>query len=270
MTTFISTGPGRAATATSSPSSAGASEDGSRVFCETDEPLVAGDTDTLAGRVSGLDHRPGRIPAAEGRDARCASALVPAYQRVHDRPTARMGRPSPSPRATRRARTSPQLTVGSPDANGKAANSSGSVKFEALPGVSSTPADEADVRIVVSITDVRRRSDLTDYTGQLQLDADIRMTDRLNGSSPVDTGTASDLPFPVTVPCARDCRRHDRLDVRDRHHGGRRAAGRRTRGQALDLAAGTHRAAGRRPGRARRDRGQQRVRHAGRIRSLTP
>jgi hypothetical protein len=76
------------------------------------------------------------------------------------------------------------------------------VKLEALPGIGSTPADEADVRFTVSVTDVRRRSDLADYTGQLQLDTEIRITDRLNGSSPVDTGTASDLPFPVTVPCA--------------------------------------------------------------------
>jgi hypothetical protein len=64
-----------------------------------------------------------------------------------------------------------------------------------------TPADEADVRFVISINDVRNRADLTDYTGQLQLDATLRATDRLNGSAPVDTGTVADMPFPVTVPC---------------------------------------------------------------------
>ena len=46
-----------------------------------------------------------------------------------------------------------------------------------MPGIRSTPPDEADVRFTVSIADVRRRSDLADYTGELQLDADIRITD---------------------------------------------------------------------------------------------
>jgi hypothetical protein len=58
------------------------------------------------------------------------------------------------------------------------------------------------VRLTISVTDVRRKADLTDYTGQLQLDATLRTTDRLNGSAPVDTGTVVDMPFPVTVPCA--------------------------------------------------------------------
>ena len=34
-----------------------------------------------------------------------------------------------------------------------------------------TSADEADVMLEVSLTDVRRKTDLLDYTGQLQVDA---------------------------------------------------------------------------------------------------
>ena len=54
----------------------------------------------------------------------------------------------------------------------------------------------------MSITDVRLKSDFSDYTGELQLAPVLRISDRLNGTSPVDAGTTADLPFPVTVPCA--------------------------------------------------------------------
>jgi hypothetical protein len=99
-------------------------------------------------------------------------------------------------------RASSFLTIGSPDANGQAANSIGSVTLVAVPGNASTLADEADAKIRVSITDVRRTSDLADYTGQLQLLPTLRITDKLNGSSPVDPATVADLNFPVTIPCS--------------------------------------------------------------------
>jgi hypothetical protein len=89
---------------------------------------------------------------------------------------------------------SDQLTVGTPDANGQAPAMVGAVTYNALAG---------DVRIGVNVTDVRNKSDLTDYTGQLQADQTLRITDRLNGGpSPTETGTVQDTNFPVTVPCA--------------------------------------------------------------------
>jgi hypothetical protein len=93
------------------------------------------------------------------------------------------------------------LTVGTADANGRPANSVGSVIYTTLAGNPGTPADEADVKLEVSITDVRQKSDLSDYTGELVADAALRLTDRYNGSSPIDTGTVSDLSFPIVVPC---------------------------------------------------------------------
>ena len=51
------------------------------------------------------------------------------------------------------------------------------------------------------MTDVRRRSDLSDYTGELQATQALRITDRANGPSGADTGTLVDTSFPVTVPC---------------------------------------------------------------------
>jgi hypothetical protein len=97
--------------------------------------------------------------------------------------------------------TSSQLTIGSPDANGAGSNMLGSVKAVSITGNAATPADEADARFFVSITDVRRTtSGLPDYTGQLQLESSIRITDRDNGPSLF--ATAQDTPFRVTVPCA--------------------------------------------------------------------
>jgi hypothetical protein len=126
-------------------------------------------------------------------------ALVPAYRqctsgnRTHGAPLAY---PSCNPPSAE----SGSLTTGSPDANGAGANMIGSVTVNALTGNSSTPADEADVRFVVSIADVRRRSDLGDYTGQLQVRPALRITDRYNG--PGETGTLQDFDFAVTTPCA--------------------------------------------------------------------
>jgi hypothetical protein len=49
--------------------------------------------------------------------------------------------------------------------------------------------------------DVRRRTaSFPDYTGQLQMETTIRVTDRDNG--PSLHGTVLDTPFRVTVPCA--------------------------------------------------------------------
>src|SRR5207249_5054299 len=83
------------------------------------------------------------------------------------------------------------LTVGSPDANGADANSIGSLRIDAIPGDPSTPTDEADVRLLLSITDVRNRPAPTDYTGQLQGLLPIRITDLDNappsGGSPAAT-----------------------------------------------------------------------------------
>jgi hypothetical protein len=70
-----------------------------------------------------------------------------------------------------------------------------------LVGNASTPANEADVRLTVNLTDVRRQAGLGDYTGQLRVDQSVRATDRENGSSGTDPATGIATSFPVTVPC---------------------------------------------------------------------
>jgi hypothetical protein len=126
-------------------------------------------------------------------------SLVPAYRqcvsgnRTHGPPLAASSCSPP-------AQESGFLTVGTMDANGKVANSVGSVRMDVVQGNASTTADEANVNYRVSITDVRRKSDLSDYSGQLELKPTVRITDRYNG--PSEVGTVSDLALPVTVPCA--------------------------------------------------------------------
>jgi hypothetical protein len=93
------------------------------------------------------------------------------------------------------------LTVGTADANGQATNSAGFVRLKVLVGNPGTPADEADVQVTASITDVRNASGLADYTGEVQVRSTVRITDKLNGSLETESGTVQNTTFPVTVPC---------------------------------------------------------------------
>jgi hypothetical protein len=132
------------------------------------------------------------------------ASLVPAYQqctgsanRMHGPPLAVLSCNPP-------AQASSQLTVGTLDSNGQAANSVGSARYDVIVGNASTPANEADVHLAVSITDVRNRLDLSDYTGELRAVTSLRITDRFNDTNTgsfVEPATAQDVDFPATVPC---------------------------------------------------------------------
>jgi hypothetical protein len=107
--------------------------------------------------------------------------------------------------------------VGTPDWNGAAAQSIGSLRLSVLVG-DPGPPDDSDVRITASITDVRCDSQREggpcvdgnaaggrDYLGELEAVADLRVTDRFNGESAdggSDPATVVDFPFPVTMQCA--------------------------------------------------------------------
>ena len=96
-----------------------------------------------------------------------SAPLVPAYaecaspNRVHGPPLEFASCNPPSER-------SGFLTVGTPDANSSPASMSGRMRFDTVVGDPGTPADEADVQIKFSVTDVRDRTTLADYTGELQ------------------------------------------------------------------------------------------------------
>lgn len=128
-------------------------------------------------------------------------ALVPAFipcsapNRTHGPPLAFGACAAPQP-------ASDQLTVGIPDANGRAVAFTGTARLDVVVGNSLTTADEADVTLVVSVKDVRRRTDLADYSGELRWTSSVRVTDRANGPGADEPGTGQDTTFPVTVPCS--------------------------------------------------------------------
>jgi len=128
--------------------------------------------------------------------------LVPAYNacttpnRAHAAPLSFTSCNPPT-------QTSTQLTVGTPDANLKPAASVASLRMGVILGNPNTPSDEAEVNLTTSITDVRNASDLTDYTGNLEMRVPLRITDKSNTPYPGGhgPGTAVDFTFTWNVPC---------------------------------------------------------------------
>jgi plastocyanin len=120
------------------------------------------------------------------------ASLAPAYKpctaanRTH-------GSPLSSGSCNPPTQVSNFLTVGTPDANNRTAGSVGSVTIQVLPS--------ADVRFISSITDVRKKSDLSDYAGELQAKLPLRITDKTNGPSLTESATG-DTSFAFAIPCA--------------------------------------------------------------------
>jgi hypothetical protein len=128
------------------------------------------------------------------------ASLVPAYKQCTS-PNRTHGAPLASSSCAPPVQTSNSLTVGTPDANGtSAANSVAYAKFDVIAGNPATTADEADLKLTVSASDVRNNdAGLTDYAGQLKLSTITQMIDRDNG--PSETGATQDIPLSYTVPC---------------------------------------------------------------------
>lgn len=140
--------------------------------------------------------------------------FVPAYKpcttanRTH-------GAPLAFPSCNPPVQTSPNLTVGTPDANGTAsANAIGFAKVEVQVGVPGPP-DDSDVKLSGQATDIRCKpstaasvcgtpnaADGPDYTGELQSNATIRITDHYNGPGLNEPATVQEIPFPTSVTCA--------------------------------------------------------------------
>jgi WD40-like Beta Propeller Repeat len=136
--------------------------------------------------------------------------LVPAYNactaanRTHGPPLAFESCNPPLARSA-------VLTVETPDANGAPASMVGSVRYGVQTGNVSTPADEADVAIQVSVTDVRCAATstacpdgaLSDYTGKLlALTVSTRITDRSNvPPGPNGVPGTGNTHFPIPLDC---------------------------------------------------------------------
>jgi len=138
-------------------------------------------------------------------------SMVPAYRECTS-PNEQHGPPLAYGSCNPPGQESPTLTVGTPDANGFAANSVAFVRFIVNPGHPGTPADEADVGLELSATDVRCAAGGvacpggagSDYAGRVLVSTVLRITDRDNdvaagGGS--DPATVSDVPLEIPASC---------------------------------------------------------------------
>jgi uncharacterized protein len=78
---------------------------------------------------------------------------------------------------------------------------SGFLRLDAVVGDPGTPADEADLGIIASTSDVLNAGDGSDYSGQVILRTKIRITDRANGASGATAGTVQDSDFSLPMDC---------------------------------------------------------------------
>ena len=141
-------------------------------------------------------------------------SVVPAFNQCTT-PNRTHGPPLAFPSCNPPVQSSNSITVGTPDANGAPANSEGFVKLEVFVGVPGPP-DDSDVFITANITDVRCKAGTTacgsgnaadgaDYTGGLQGNATIRITDHFNAVAAgggTDPATVVDIPYPINAACA--------------------------------------------------------------------
>jgi hypothetical protein len=127
--------------------------------------------------------------------------LVPAYNQCTN-PNRQHGAPLSFGSCNPPQQASSELTLGTPDSNGQGARSQGTLLYGVIVGDPNTTANEADVKVDASITDVRRRATLADYTGELRVEQLVQITDHLNGPAQDEPATGQPNPYAFTVPCA--------------------------------------------------------------------
>jgi Tol biopolymer transport system component len=128
-------------------------------------------------------------------------SLVPAYQQCTS-PNNTHGAPLSHGSCSPPQLTSSELTVGTPDSNGKRTTMDAYIQLTTIVGNPGTPADEADVQITVNANNVFTKV-LSDYTGSLRANLPVRITDRNNTPSPGGPGAATTVPFlfGFDLPC---------------------------------------------------------------------
>jgi hypothetical protein len=125
------------------------------------------------------------------------TSLVPAFNEC-TAPDRRHGGGLSSDSCSSPSQGSSYLTFGTPDANGKPANSSGFARLDVCP----VPGCAAgNVKIEALLSDVRNRTDLTDYGGELQGRVTLRITDRMNSPDNDEPATMVDTPLSFDMAC---------------------------------------------------------------------
>ena len=155
----------------------------------------------LQDEVTYLESRGAPIYARPKGASPLRVPLVPAFDEC-TAPNREHGPPLAHPSCNPPAQTSDYVTVGTPDWNGRILNFTGSVRLVAISDNPSSAADEANMKVQVTVTDIRSRPGLGDYTGDLDARLPLRLTDRSNGPSAAETGTTQNTDFRIPVPCA--------------------------------------------------------------------
>jgi hypothetical protein len=128
-------------------------------------------------------------------------SLVPAFKQCTGVGNRTHGAPLAFPSCAPPQPGSSILTVGTPDANGAATNFIGSVRYAVIAGNAATDADEADIKLTANLSDVRNNPGLTDYTGSVQVSANVQITDNINAPEMPEPGTVQSFKYTFPVPC---------------------------------------------------------------------
>jgi hypothetical protein len=134
-------------------------------------------------------------------------SLVPAYKQCVS-PNRTHGAPLTFPSCSQPVQASNFLTLGTPDANGAGAKSVGFVELKAKstsPGEVLISFGISDVRCLpgtdASVCSGANSAGGPDYSGTLQVNATIRVSDHYNGPNLNEAATVQDFPFPATIYC---------------------------------------------------------------------
>jgi Tol biopolymer transport system component len=124
-------------------------------------------------------------------------------------PNEQHGAPLAVPSCSPPQQTSDYATVGTLDANDQQAKSVGSVRLDVKQGNPATSENEADVKVAFSEKDIRNKSDLTPYLGELFAEVIWHDTDHWNApigeSDGTQPGTAQDLMVPLAPGFGVQC-----------------------------------------------------------------
>lgn len=143
--------------------------------------------------------------------------LVPAYNQCVA-PTRTHGPPLAFGSCNPPAQTSAQATVGTPDALGGGANSTGNLRLKHVPCLDNCPSPTfGDVLVDIALNDVRcvptgarcgtpNASGPADYSGEMRFSFTVRLTDHWNGTAPgggTDAATVQDFAMGLPGACAQ-------------------------------------------------------------------
>jgi hypothetical protein len=162
------------------------------------DQVRGGSADLFISKLDTTIYGPARPKTATPTNIRLAPAYKPCMSA-----NAAHGAPLEVASCSPAQQSSDFLTVGTPESNALQAAFAGSLAIKTLTEapIDLTNGDQSDLAISFSMTDVRRKSDLVDYLGEVKVVIPFRLTDRYNATSRVHWGTATDSILSFVTNC---------------------------------------------------------------------